>query len=67
MQNRWSSWKFAQRQGNFTVTVPALSILPTRDPVADWVMGAKLLGSAKFVPNLKQEVRLPIPLIDTNS
>ena len=56
-QNRHGSWELAQSQGNFTVPAPALSILPTRDPVANWVLAAKLLKSGQLVPKLTTEVR----------
>ncbi|KAH9045759.1 Alpha/Beta hydrolase protein [Lactarius pseudohatsudake] len=56
--NRLESYTFANGQGNATVPQPVLSILPTQDPVADWVLAAEALGSANFLPNLTQ-VTLP--------
>lgn len=53
--NRHASWEFAQSQGNFTIPVPALSVLPTRDPVANWVLAAKLLKSGQLAPKLTTE------------
>ncbi|THH02215.1 hypothetical protein EW026_g620 [Hermanssonia centrifuga] len=53
--NRYGSWKFANAQGNHTIPQPVLSILPTQDPVADWVLAANLLKSAEFIPNLTTE------------
>ncbi|KAL1702948.1 Alpha/Beta hydrolase protein [Schizophyllum commune] len=54
--NRYSAWKFAHDQGNWTIPQPALSILPSDDPVADWVKAAAILHSADFLPNLKTVV-----------
>ncbi|PSR88468.1 hypothetical protein PHLCEN_2v5148 [Hermanssonia centrifuga] len=54
-ENRYGSWKFANAQGNHTIPQPVLSILPTQDPVADWVLAANLLKSAEFIPNLTTE------------
>ncbi|KAH8115654.1 alpha/beta-hydrolase [Phellopilus nigrolimitatus] len=53
--NRYAAWELDHTQANYTIHQPALSILPTRDPVADWAAAAKVLGSAKFVPNLATE------------
>ncbi|KAI0092874.1 alpha/beta-hydrolase [Irpex rosettiformis] len=40
-----ASWTFAQTQGNHTIPQPALSILPTNDPVANWVEAARIMKS----------------------
>ncbi|GBE79079.1 predicted protein [Sparassis crispa] len=53
--NRQLSWEFTHNQGNFTISQPVLSVLPLNDPVADWVVAAKLLGSEKYLPNLTTE------------
>ncbi|KAJ3523605.1 hypothetical protein NM688_g8699 [Phlebia brevispora] len=50
--NRYGSWQYVQAQGNFTIPQPALSILSTQDPVADWALAAKLLKSDEFVLNV---------------
>jgi len=52
--NRLASYTFANSQGNETIPQPTLSILPTQDPVADWVAAASILKSASFLPNLTQ-------------
>ncbi|KAI0314136.1 alpha/beta-hydrolase [Amylostereum chailletii] len=52
---RYASWKAAQEHGEFRVFQPVLSILPTQDPVADWVLAASLLSSAQFLPDLEQK------------
>ncbi|TRM68733.1 Alpha/Beta hydrolase protein [Schizophyllum amplum] len=54
--NRLAAWELAHNQGNLTIPQPALSILPSEDPVADWVKAAALLHSADFLPNLKTTV-----------
>ncbi|KAL1741254.1 Alpha/Beta hydrolase protein [Schizophyllum fasciatum] len=54
--NRYSAWKFAHDQGNLTIPQPALSILPSDDPVADWVKAAALLHSADYLLKLKTVV-----------
>ncbi|TDL17638.1 alpha/beta-hydrolase [Rickenella mellea] len=53
--NRRGSWTFGSAQGNHSIPQPALSILPTQDPVADWHHASKLLGSEKFIPHLTVE------------
>jgi len=53
--NKYGSWLFSNTQGNHTIAQPALAILPTEDPVADWIQASHLLGSATFLPNLKVE------------
>lgn len=63
LQNRVGSWEFAQAQGNHTIPAPALSILPTLDPVADWVVAARLLKSGEHVPKLTTEVRIHLTLL----
>ncbi|KAI0303057.1 Alpha/Beta hydrolase protein [Russula brevipes] len=52
--DRLASYTFANNQGNETLPQPVLSILPTQDPVGDWVLAAQLLNSASFLPNLTQ-------------
>ncbi|KAI0301880.1 Alpha/Beta hydrolase protein [Multifurca ochricompacta] len=54
--NRVESYTFANSQGNETVPQPVLSILPTQDPVGDWVLAAKVLQSATYLPNFMQAV-----------
>ncbi|KAJ7755164.1 alpha/beta-hydrolase [Mycena metata] len=54
-ENRQSSWAFSNAQGNYTISQPVLSILPTNDPVADWALAAKILKSADYLPNSKTE------------
>ncbi|THH17595.1 hypothetical protein EW146_g3260 [Bondarzewia mesenterica] len=54
-ENRHASWKIANEQGNHSIPQPVLSVLPTKDPVADWVLAAKLLRSADYLPNLTTE------------
>ncbi|ETW84768.1 epoxide hydrolase [Heterobasidion irregulare TC 32-1] len=51
-ENRYASWKIAHEQGNYTLHQPVLSVLPTKDPVADWVLAAKLLKSADYLPHI---------------
>ncbi|KAJ7618461.1 Alpha/Beta hydrolase protein [Roridomyces roridus] len=50
-ENRRGAWAVANSQGNHTIPVPVLSVLPTQDPVADWAMAAKLFKSADYLPN----------------
>jgi len=50
-ENNFASWKFANEQGNHTIHQPVLSILPTKDPVANMELAAKLLHSFDFLPN----------------
>lgn len=52
--DRFASYSFANTQGNETIPQPALSILPTEDPVADWVEVAALLNSSTYLPKLNQ-------------
>jgi len=56
--DRLEAYTFANNQGNETIPQPVLSIFPTQDPVADWVVAAEAVGSAKFLPSLTQ-VTLP--------
>ncbi|KAF9449488.1 alpha/beta-hydrolase [Macrolepiota fuliginosa MF-IS2] len=51
-ENRQQSHAFDHDQGNFTLPQPVLSILPTKDPVADWKEAMKLLNSADFIPDI---------------
>ncbi|KAG6816120.1 hypothetical protein H0H87_008470 [Tephrocybe sp. NHM501043] len=55
-ENRHAAWELAQKQGNFTISVPALAVYPLNDPVADWKLAAHLLKTAEFVPELTTEV-----------
>ncbi|KAL6304154.1 Alpha/Beta hydrolase protein [Sparassis latifolia] len=50
--DRKLSWQFTHDQGNYTISQPALSVLPNNDPVADWVSAAKILGSDKYLSQL---------------
>jgi len=50
-ENNDASWKFAKDQGNHTISQPVLSILATKDPVADMELAAKLLRSFSYLPN----------------
>ncbi|KAK7053783.1 bifunctional epoxide hydrolase 2 [Favolaschia claudopus] len=52
-ENRRESWSFVQKQGNFSIFQPVLSILPKNDPVADWAVASKILHSPEFLPNLR--------------
>ncbi|KAI0337357.1 alpha/beta-hydrolase [Trametopsis cervina] len=49
---RHGSWTFAQAQENHTIPQPVLAILPTNDPVCNWVEAAVLMKSADHVPRL---------------
>lgn len=51
-ENKFRNWDFAHRQGNWTIPKPALSILPLRDPVADWPLAGLMLQSRKYLPYL---------------
>lgn len=53
---KYRSWEFAHNQGNYTIPQPALFILPSEDTVADWAQVSKVIGSAKFVPQLETVV-----------
>ncbi|GLB33227.1 putative alpha beta-hydrolase [Lyophyllum shimeji] len=55
-ENRYASWQLAQSQGNHTIPQPALAIYPLSDPVADWMVAARLLKTAELVPNLSTEL-----------
>ncbi|KAN0124484.1 epoxide hydrolase [Russula decolorans] len=52
--DRFASYSFANSQGNETIPQPVLSILPTEDPVADWVQVAAFLNSSSYLPKLNQ-------------
>lgn len=52
--DRLLAYNLANGQGNETIPQPVLSILPTQDPVVDWVAAAEALGTANFLPNLTQ-------------
>jgi soluble epoxide hydrolase / lipid-phosphate phosphatase len=54
--NRYRSWDFSHSQGNLTIPKPVLAIYPTRDPVADWLVAAELVGAPKFLPYLTTKV-----------
>ncbi|KAI0029431.1 hypothetical protein K488DRAFT_88724, partial [Vararia minispora EC-137] len=49
--SRRASWSQAHAQHNFKISQPALSLLDTQDPVANWPAAALLLHSADFLPN----------------
>ncbi|KDQ11514.1 hypothetical protein BOTBODRAFT_135565 [Botryobasidium botryosum FD-172 SS1] len=51
--SRYGTFEYAKNFGNPNITVPALSILPTEDPVANWSSLAEYLGSANYIANLK--------------
>lgn len=51
-QNRRVDRELAHAQANHTIPQPVLAMYPTQDPVADWVMAAKLLKSADYLPHL---------------
>ncbi|KAF7799971.1 hypothetical protein EIP86_011214 [Pleurotus ostreatoroseus] len=50
--NQYASREIAHAQGNFTIPQPALSILSSGDPVANWSLAATLMKSEEFVPHL---------------
>jgi len=50
--NRYESWKTSHEQGNYTIPQPALFVAPLEDPVADWIVAMKMLGSEKLIPHL---------------
>jgi len=54
--NRLATHSFSHEQGNWTITQPTLSLYPTEDPVADWIMVAGLLNCKHFLPNSRIEV-----------
>ncbi|VDB97975.1 unnamed protein product [Peniophora sp. CBMAI 1063] len=49
---RKMSWEAAQKSGVYSISQPALSILDTEDPVANWPAAAGLLHTADFLPRL---------------
>jgi len=53
--NRLQSHNFDHDQGNFTIEQPSLSIYPTEDPVANWIIVSGILKSAQFLPNHRIE------------
>ncbi|KAF8515770.1 Alpha/Beta hydrolase protein [Hysterangium stoloniferum] len=53
--NRLGSWSFDRAQGNFSIPQPALYIMPTNDPVADWEKILVLAGSPSFFSQLRIE------------
>jgi len=55
-ENRHLGWELAQKQGNYTIPQPVLAVLPDQDPVADWILTARLLKSADWLPHLTTEV-----------
>ncbi|KAF8960273.1 Alpha/Beta hydrolase protein [Flammula alnicola] len=55
-KNRYEGWNLANSQGNHTLSQPVLAVYPTEDPVANWVLAAKTLTSAEFLPNLTTEL-----------
>ncbi|KAH0839352.1 alpha/beta-hydrolase [Lanmaoa asiatica] len=50
--NKYGTWKSAHDQGNFTISQPVLSVLPLKDPVADWTMVAEFSKGAMYMPQL---------------
>ncbi|KZO94098.1 alpha/beta-hydrolase [Calocera viscosa TUFC12733] len=50
--NRYGSYLFQSKQGNFSLAQPALWIVPTQDPVADWLEVDQLLHSDQWFSNL---------------
>ena len=55
-ENKYRNWEFSHKQGNWTIPKPALSILPIRDPVADWPLVALIVGASKYLPYLTTRV-----------
>ncbi|KAF8905777.1 Alpha/Beta hydrolase protein [Gymnopilus junonius] len=53
--NRRMGWTLAHSQGNYTIPQPVLAVYPTEDPVADWLLVAKMMDSAKHIPHLTIE------------
>ncbi|KXN91140.1 Bifunctional epoxide hydrolase 2 [Leucoagaricus sp. SymC.cos] len=51
-ESRQMSHTFDSKQGNFTIPQPVLSVLATKDPVADWSVAMKLLNSSSFITDL---------------
>ncbi|KAF8427223.1 Alpha/Beta hydrolase protein [Boletus edulis BED1] len=50
--NKYGTWKSAHDQGNFTIPQPVLSVLPLKDPVADWNKLAESSKVAMYLPQL---------------
>ncbi|KAH9949141.1 alpha/beta-hydrolase [Amylocystis lapponica] len=50
--NGMLSRTFITAQGNHTIPQPVLSILATDDPVGDWVLAQKVMGSEAFLPRV---------------
>jgi soluble epoxide hydrolase/lipid-phosphate phosphatase len=50
--NRYESWRVSHEQGNYTIPQQALFVAPLADPVADWILVMKLLGTEQFMPHL---------------
>ncbi|KAI0059348.1 alpha/beta-hydrolase [Artomyces pyxidatus] len=55
-ENRRASWELAHEQGNHTISLPVLSVLPTKDTVADWVLATKILGTEKYITDYTVEL-----------
>jgi hypothetical protein len=55
-KNRFGTWSFDRAQGNFSIPQPALYIMPTNDPVADWEVVSAALHSSSFIAQLTTEV-----------
>jgi soluble epoxide hydrolase/lipid-phosphate phosphatase len=51
--NKYLSWEFTHNQGNYTISQPALYVMPLHDPVADWTLVSRMLHSEEFLSNLK--------------
>ncbi|KXN91136.1 hypothetical protein AN958_02820 [Leucoagaricus sp. SymC.cos] len=50
------SHTFDNKQGNFSIPQPVLSVLATKDPVADWSVAMKLLNSSALITDLTVKV-----------
>ncbi|KAI0782257.1 Alpha/Beta hydrolase protein [Abortiporus biennis] len=48
------TWQQEQDSGNHTILQPALSILPTQDPVGNWSLISKMMENHKFIPKLRE-------------
>ncbi|KAK5996535.1 Epoxide hydrolase A-like protein [Cladobotryum mycophilum] len=50
-RNRYDTWRFDRAQGNYTLHQPTFSLWPTKDPVGDYTVVAKIVHSADFLTN----------------
>jgi len=50
--NRYGSYLFQSKQGNFSLPQPSLWIVPTQDPVADWLEVDQMLHSDQWFTKL---------------